>query len=128
MEISTEKLEGRVPVTVFRISGDFNRGEPLKSKAVEAFEDGARNMLIDLSDVPYASSAGLRALHEIYNLLRDSSETSAAVSQGLREGSYHSPHLKLLKPSKMVVEVLKMTGFDMFLEIFKDEKKALASF
>jgi anti-anti-sigma regulatory factor len=128
VEISTSQKESRVQVTVFRISGNFNDSEPLASMAKKAHQEGSRYMLIDLTDVPYASSAGLRTLHEIYNMLRDPSETAETVSKGLRDGSYYSPHLKLLKPSKMVVEVLKMTGFDMFLEIHKDLDQAVASF
>jgi hypothetical protein len=34
----------------------------------------------------------------------------------------------LLKPSKSVAEVLRMSGYDMFLEIHQDLKKAIASF
>jgi hypothetical protein len=128
MEITTAKVEARVPVTIFHIEGNFNNNEPLASMAKSAFQEGARYMLIDMSKVPYISSSGLRALHEIYNMLRDSTETDAEVIQGLRDGSYHSPYLKLLKPSKLTVDVLKTSGFDMFLEIHNNQKKALDSF
>ena len=128
MEITQSEVEGRVPVTVFHISGAFNADEPLSAMVKEAVEGGARNILLDLTGVSYISSAGLRVLHTTYTQLRDSSETQGKVNQGLREGSYYSPHLKLLKPSKMVKEVLQMSGYDMFLESFTDEKKAVDSF
>jgi hypothetical protein len=50
------------------------------------------------------------------------------VREGLRKGTYHSAHLKLANPSKDVMSVLKMSGFDMFLEIHSDLEKAVASF
>ena len=128
MEITSTQENGRVPVTRFAISGSFNRDEPLLPMAQAAFEDGARNMLIDLSETVFISSAGLRALHSIYVLLRDQAETPEAVNKGLRDGSYHSPHLKILNPNKNVLEVLKMAGYDMFIEIHDDLSRALASY
>ena len=94
----------------------------------DSVKKGTNNILLDLTGVTYISSAGLRVLHTAYTLLRESTETNAEVSKGLREGSYFSPHLKLLKPSTMVKEVLQMSGYDMFLESFTDEKQAVASF
>jgi anti-anti-sigma regulatory factor len=128
VEITKSEAQGRVPVTIFHIDGAFNSDEPLAGMVKEAVEGGARNILLDLTGASYISSAGLRVLHTTYTLLRDSSETQKSVSAGLREGSYYSPHLKLLKPSKMVQEVLQMSGYDMFLETFTDEKKAVGSF
>ena len=128
MEIKTIQEQGSMPVTRFAVSGSLNSDEPLLTMARGAYAQGARKMLIDLSDVPYMSSAGLRALHGIYVLLRDQSETSEAVNQGLRDGSYHSPHLKVLNPSRNVLEVFKMAGYDMFIETHTDLQKALASF
>lgn len=128
MEITKSETTGRVPITIFHIEGPFNTDEPLAAMVKEAVQAGARNILLDLKGVPYISSAGLRVIHTTYTLLRDSSETQKAVSQGLREGSYYSPHLKLLKPSEMVKEVLQMSGYDMFIESFTDEKKAVDSF
>jgi anti-anti-sigma factor len=128
VEITKSESQGRVPVTIFHISGAFNSDEPLAALVKEAVNAGVRNILLDLTGVTYISSAGLRVLHTTYTMLRDTSETQGAVSAGLREGSYYSPHLKLLKPSKMVKEVLQMSGYDMFLESFTDEKKAVDSF
>ena len=130
MEIQITQEMGRVPVTVFHIKGELITEDQLTSKAQTAFESGTRNLLIDLSEVPMVSSIGLRALHYIFTLLRSnsSSESDEAVRKGINAGTFTSPHLKLLKPSKHVLDVLKVTGYDMFLEIFQDYKKAIASF
>lgn len=130
MDISVSHEQGRVSVAVFKLKGPFVWDEELLAEAQKAFDTGARNMLVDLTDVPYMSSQGLRALHALYTLLRtnEPSESAAAVSAGVSAGTYTSPHLKLLKPSKSVAEVLRMSGYDMFLEIHQDYKKAIASF
>jgi len=55
-------------------------------------------------------------------------ESDEAVRKGLADGTFKSPHLKLLKPDKNVNQVLRVAGFDMFLEIYANLKKAVASF
>jgi anti-anti-sigma regulatory factor len=85
---------------------------------------------VDLSEVHYISSSGLRALYHIFMLLRGgaSTEDDAALKKGLRDGSYKSPNLKLLNPSPSVSQALQTSGFDMFLEIHRRLKEAVASF
>lgn len=130
MEITVTEEQARVPVTVFRLDGELTSEDTFSAKVREAHQAGTRNMLIDLSEVPYMSSAGLRALHAAFTLLRSESpeESDAAMRKGITAGTFTSPHLKLLNPNKHVLEVLKTAGYDMFLEIHHDYKKALASF
>jgi hypothetical protein len=132
MEIEVSQQQGRVPVTVFRIKGAIISDAELSAKAKEAVGDGTRDLLLDLSEVPYMSSQGLRALHSIYTLLRTDApgESDQAVKTGIAAGTFKSPHLKLLGPTDKTLEVLKITGYDMFLEIFPKDKfsQAIASF
>lgn len=130
MEITVSHQQGRVPVTVFHLKGDLMSDEELTALAEDAFQDGARNLLLDLSEVPYMSSQGLRALNRLYTLLRTDAveESDAAVKAGIAAGTFKSPHLKLLNPSKHVREVLSIAGYDMFLEIHRSLKDAVASF
>jgi anti-anti-sigma regulatory factor len=131
-EISVSQQQGAVPVTVLHVKGDIDMttAEQVEKRAREAIGAGARNLLVDLTDVPYMSSAGLRMLHALFERLRGDSpgESSDAIRQGLADGTFKSPHLKLLKPSPRVLEVLKMSGYDMFLEIHKNLNEAVASF
>jgi anti-anti-sigma factor len=132
MEITVTQEQGRVPVTVLHVKGDVNAAtaDQFLEEAQKAYDDGARDMLIDLSGVSLLSSAGLRALHNIFNMLRSDSpeESDEAVRKGLTDGTFKSPHLKLLSPDKNVTQVLSMAGFDMFLDIYDNLKKAVASF
>ena len=130
IEIVITHDEGRVPVTVFQLKGDLANEEPLRSQASEAYEAGTRNLILDLNDVPYITSSGLRVMHYVFDLLRSDSpdESDEAVRKGIASGRYKSPHLKLLKPSKNALKALSVSGYDMFLEIHKNYKEAIASF
>jgi anti-anti-sigma regulatory factor len=104
--------------------------EELQRQARRAFEDGMRDLVLDLSDVPYMSSAGIRALNDMFRLLRGATpaESDEAIKKGLSDGTFKSPHLKLVNPNRHVQEVLGMSGVDMFLEIHRNVKDAVASF
>jgi anti-anti-sigma factor len=132
MEISVSQQQGRVPVTVFHIKGDITHEtfEQLQHQAQQAIQAGARQLLLDLSDVSYVSSYGIRGISQIFTLFRDAAqdESEETVKQGLRDGSFKSAHLKLLKPSRQVQKVLTMAGLDMFLEIHSNLTDAVASF
>lgn len=121
-----------VPITIFELSGEIDVAsyERLQDKADEVIAAGTKYLLLDLTDVTYISSSGLRALHYIFTQLRagESAESDAAMRQGLRDGSFKSSHLKLLKPQRAVLDVLKTAGFDLYIEVYKNRKKALASF
>lgn len=129
MEITVSQEEGRVPITVFRLQGDLIHEEPLQSHVKEAYDSGARHLLLDLREVPYISSAGLRVLHYVYNLLNNGEEGAGeTVRRGIASGSYKSPNLKLLRPSKNAMKALSIAGYDMFLDIHEDQREALAAF
>ena len=132
MDITVSQEQGRVPVTVFHVTGDINMATAgqLQAQARRAYEAGTRNLLLDLTEVPYMSSAGIRAMNDIFNLLRTDApaESEAAMRKGLSDGTFKSPHLKLLNPTRHVLEVLSMAGIDMFLEIHRNLKDAIASY
>ena len=133
MEIIAGREAGRVPVTVFQISGEIGAesSDFLRQEARDAVEAGTRYLLLDLTDVTFVGSAGLRAIHDVFMMLRSASpevDDSAGVYKGIASGTYQSPHLKLLKPSRRVLQALKLAGFDMFLEAHADLPEAIASF
>lgn len=130
--INMSTIQGRVPVTVFRVKGsiDASTSDQFVAQAEQAIQSGTRDLLIDLKDVEYLSSAGLRALHKVYKEIRegDTVESDAVVSQGIRNDSYKARHLKLVHASPEVMSVLKMSGMDMYLEIHNDLELAVSSF
>lgn len=104
------------------------------SKAKESYQTGARNMLLDLSELTYISSAGLVAIHFIALLSRgesvpDTENGWAALKSAdrSREGGIQK-NVKLLNPHAEVLRILDMVGFTTFFEIFDDKQKAIDSF
>jgi hypothetical protein len=57
MQIAFSKHEGRVPVSVMKLTGNLDASNyaSVITKAQDAYDEGARDLLIDLSDVPYIS-------------------------------------------------------------------------
>ena len=61
MDIIVCQEQARVPVTIFHLKDRINLGnvEQLIQKAQEAFANGARDLLIDLTNVPPSPAPGL---------------------------------------------------------------------
>ena len=132
MEIKVTEERAKVPVSVMHVVGsiDSSTYEAFQSKADELMKAGTRHLLVDLEQVPLVTSAGLRALNNIFNRLRELAPdiSDEEMHKGINAGTYKSPHLKLLKPSKATALALEHSGFSMFLEAFADLKTALDAF
>ncbi|HJQ13642.1 MAG TPA: STAS domain-containing protein [Anaerolineales bacterium] len=134
MEIKVSTESGRVPVTVLHIDGNIDSStyEQFQSTAKKLIEDGARYLLVDLSHAPFVSSAGLRALHALFNELRSRNPNAdlndEQMKKGISAGTYKSPHLKLLNLSPETKTAFETSGFDMYIDTFTDRNAAIASF
>jgi len=134
MEIKTFTEKGQVLVTVMHVDGNIDSStyNIFQAKADELIDNGAHYILVDLEHTPYVSSAGMRALQHIYEKLRalhpDSDVSDEEVKKGVSAGTYKSPRLKLLNPSKEAAKTFEMSGFDMYIESFTDKATAIASF
>ncbi|HQU35069.1 MAG: hypothetical protein CNIPEHKO_00324 [Anaerolineales bacterium] len=134
MEVKAFTENGRVPVTVMHVDGNIDSltSEAFQAAANDSIAKGARHILVDLSHAKFVSSAGLRALHDVFNQLRDldpdTSMNDDDVRQGISAGTYKSPHLKLLNLSPEARVGFETAGFDMFIQTFTDMKTAVASF
>jgi len=132
MEIVVAQQAGRVPITVFHIKGDIDSStdQHVQTQIEQATQAGAHDIVLDLTAVGYLSSAGIRLLSHLFNLLRGNlpEESEVAMKQGIRDGTFKSPHLKLVSPTPRVSEVLKMSGIDMMIESYRSVPEAVASF
>ena len=132
IKVSTE--QARVPVTILQVEGDLDSFtyNDFLSQAQKLIKEGAQYMMIDLAQVPYVSSAGLRAIHTIFHDLRavhpEENLSEEQMEKAVAIGTYKSPHLKLLNLSYSVNGVFEMGGFGNYIETFTDREKALASF
>jgi len=134
MEIKVSTESGRVPVTVLHVDGNIDSStyEQFQSTARKLIDEGARYILVDLSHAPFVSSAGLRALHTVFNELRsrnpESNLSDEQMKRGISAGTYKSPHLKLLNLSPETKTAFETSGFDMYIDTFTDRNAAIASF
>jgi anti-anti-sigma factor len=116
--IKVSQARGHVPVTVLHLQDRVNLGNTaeLEKAAQEAYEDGMRDVVIDLKDAPSLTSAGIRAIVALHKMLM----------KGESEGS--ARHLKLVSPTSYVREVLDIAGLSEYIEIYDSVEEAVASF
>ena len=136
MYIIADEVQGEVPVTVLQLHGELDRStyELVIARAREAYDAGARDLLLDLEYVPFMGSSGLVAFHAITLLMGGETPPDPEANWGTlrsidgeREAGLQQ-HVKLLNPQQKVERVLKMAGFDRFLEVYTDREEAIASF
>jgi anti-anti-sigma factor len=123
MNISISEEQGRIPVTVFHVTGRINLGnaDELTRRVQNSYQGGMRDLILDLSGVDSLTSAGLRAILIIMKLLNTDSGDNPSSSD-------KSQHVKLLSPTEYVLITMKTAGFDRYLDIYESLPEALASF
>ncbi len=132
MDITAVQQAGRIPVTVFHLKGDLDSTtyQQAQTQIEQVVQTGAHDIVLNLAEVGYLSSAGIRMLSNLFYLLRGNlpQESDLAMKQGIHAGTFKSPHLKLVSPTSRVADVLKMSGLDMVIELYRSVPEAVASF
>jgi anti-anti-sigma regulatory factor len=136
MQISFSKQEGRVSVTIMKLAGNLDASNyaEMIARAQDMYDDGARNLLVDLSGVPYVSSAGLMSLHSValifsgYSMKAKETGRPAFRSINAQNAKTVREHVKLLNPQHDVDQVLDVVGLKQFLDIYTDLETAVQSF
>ena len=136
MQISFSTQQGNVPVTVMQLAGDIDASTytDVINMAQQTFDEGSRNLLIDLSKVPYVSSAGLMSLHTIVRIFagqsvqpKEGGRPSFRAINKEQDGPVRA-HVKLLSPQPAVEQVLDMVGLKLFFDIHANLEDAVNSF
>ncbi len=132
MDIHTSLEQGKtLPVAVMKLHGEINAENFLEvvNKARELYNNPARNLILDLSDVPAISSAGLVAIHKIALIY---SGIPHKVEEDENPDFTHSgnarKHVRLLQPQPEVEKALENAKLNLFFKIFYDFEEALQSF
>jgi anti-anti-sigma regulatory factor len=136
MQITFSKQEGRVPVTIMKLTGNLDASNyaSIIAKAQETYDDGVRSLLIDLSSVPYVSSAGLMSLHSTalifagFSMKPKEGGRPAFRSINSENSKIVREHLKLFGPQPAVEQVLEVVGLKQFLDIHTDLDTAVQAF
>ena len=128
LTITTSQIQGENPLTILHLSGHLHgtTERDLLDRARQAQEDGARYLLLDLSGLEVLTSAGLRAIHSIFNLYTPQGDHELIRSHG--DEPYKSPYMKLVCPNPNIYYVLNIAGFLQNILIFNDMEEATRSF
>ncbi len=136
MNTITFEKQGQVPVTVLQLIGklDGSNYMQLVDEARNVYLKGARDLLIDMSQLTFLSSAGIAAIHKTALLFRGmpvpEEEAGWAAFHAIDRdrGKEKQQHVKLLSPQPEVHKILDISGFSSLFEIHKDLETAVASF
>jgi anti-anti-sigma factor len=128
LNITASQVQGKAPVTILHLNGHLhgNTEQQLIDRARQAYEDGSTHLLLDLSGVELLTSAGLRAIHNIFNLLTPQSDLAIIRQHG--EEPYKSPYFKLVSPNPDVYYILNIAGFLQNILIYNSMEDAVNSF
>jgi anti-anti-sigma factor len=112
--VQISQAQGRVPVTIFQLQDRVNLGNftELEDTAKEAYENGMRDLVIDLSQTVSLTSIGIRAIVIIHKMLSKAG----------------GKHLKIANPMDYIREMLDISGVTQYIEIYDTVEKAVASF
>jgi anti-anti-sigma factor len=113
--VQISQAQGRVPVTVFHIQERIHleNFSALEKLAKDAYENGTRNLVIDLSQTGTLTSIGLRALVVIHKILAKDT---------------NGRHLKLAGATAIIREIMQVTGISEFIDVHDTVDEAVASF
>ena len=118
LKIMKEPAEGKEHVTVLHLNGalDAQGEETLLAYAHDAYEEGARFILLDLAEVNILTSAGMRAMHKIFKMFTP------------KEEMYRVSHVKLCRAPQDLYQSLGVTGFLQNIPSYDTIQDALDAF
>jgi anti-anti-sigma regulatory factor len=136
MELGISIRQSDEPIAIMQIKGDINASNFLEvvNKAQELYNNPARNLILDLSEVTSVSTTGLVALHKIalvYSGVPQEMDPEAATQERRPDFTHHSSarkFVKLLNPQPDVDKALERAGMKLFFKVFKDLESAIQSF
>ena len=141
MKMNITKTERPIPIVIIHLDGvlDSANFKKLIEKAESLFAGGSRNLILDLTRLTFISSAGLGALHQVALLYHGKAPLEPDESwASYRWATFRNikrdhdlsrqDHVKLLSPTREVLEVLDMIGFSSLFEIYTFMPQAVESF
>lgn len=128
LSITTSQIQGDVAVTVLHLKGHLHGATetPLLDRARQAREDGAKYILLDLSELEVLSSAGLRAIQSIFKLYTPPEDVEAMNKRG--DEPYKSPFLKIVCPNPQIYYIFNIAGFLQNILVYNNLEEATNSF
>ncbi len=118
--IETSVIQEPVQVTVFHLKDNVNMGNyrELIQEAQQAYQAGARNLVIDLTDVRMISSAGIGGIVTIGKLFNPRASADPLLA---------NQHLRVCNCTPMMFTTFEIAGLVEMLGVRKDLQEAVAS-
>lgn len=136
MEMKSSGVPDSPTTVILDLDGELDASNYLDviDRVRQLYNGGARQLVIDLSDLTFLSSSGLVSLHSSALVMRGEEPPSPdlgwsafhAIASDVDQG--FETCCKLVNPQGRVRKTLEMTGFNTFLEIFDNTDAAVRSF
>lgn len=136
MEMKSSGVPDSPTTVILDLDGELDASNYLDviDRVRQLYNGGARQLVIDLSDLTFLSSSGLVSLHSSALVMRGEEPPSPdlgwsafhAIASDVEQG--FETCCKLVNPQGRVRKTLEMTGFNTFLEIFDNTDAAVRSF
>lgn len=128
LTISTSHVQGNVSVTILDLAGHLHGAteHQLLDAARQAYEDGARHLVLDTSGLDVLSSAGLRAIQGAFKLFTPPRDVESINRRDKEQ--YKSPYFKMICSNPQIYYILNITGFVQNIPIYNNLEEALDSF
>lgn len=112
--VQISQAQGRIPVTIFRLQDRINLGNfaEFEEAAKDAFHNGMRDLVLDLSQTVSLTSIGIRAIVIVHKMLSNDGTS----------------HMKIANPMPYIREMLEISGVTQYIDIYNTVDEAVASF
>ena len=134
---SVETTVGRIPITIVALTGelDYTNFERLVDEVQALYQDGARALILDMTDLTFIASSGLVALHSIVRIMHGQAPIDPesgwgalhALGNDVNEDTKQT-EVQLAGPQPAVTRVLERTGLDRLFHIHADRETAIRAF
>ena len=137
MQTTVERVEARVSVTVMALSGELDASNYLRlvDDVRPLYAAGARNLLLDLSDLSFISSSGLVSLYSILKVMQGEEPPDPeygwnalhTMERDAEDGKTQDV-VRLCGMQPAVADVIQRTGLDALFPNYPDREAALAAY
>ncbi|MBI1854978.1 MAG: STAS domain-containing protein [Chloroflexi bacterium] len=117
-KLTTEQAQGKVPVTIIHLGGwlDTKSEGQMVDAVQKAKDNGAKFVLLELSNMDTITSAGIRSMQKAYQILTP------------KDNAYKTAYLKLCNAPAQIYQVLGITGFLANVPMYESMQDAIDSF
>ena len=128
LTISTSHVQGNASVTILDLAGHLHGAteHQLLDAVRQAYEDGARHLVLDTSGLDVLSSAGLRGIQGAFKLFTPPRDAET-INRHEKE-QYKSPYFKMICSNPQIYYILNITGFVQNIPVYHNMEEALQSF